>query len=56
VLRFESNVCNNPRSEIITSVRVTKNEVKVRNEKVVYKEKIRKMGLENACDDTVRIR
>jgi hypothetical protein len=35
--------CNNSRSEIITNVRVSKNEVRIRNKKVVYKKKIRKM-------------
>jgi hypothetical protein len=38
---------------MITSVQVTKNEVRVRNKKVVYKKKIRKMGLENARDDSL---
>jgi hypothetical protein len=37
---------------MITSVRVTKNEVRIRNKKVVYRKKIRKMGLENTRDDT----
>jgi hypothetical protein len=40
---------------MITSVRVTKNEVRIRNKKVVYRKKIRKMGLEDACDDSVVI-
>jgi hypothetical protein len=30
-------------------------EVKVRNEKVVYKKKIRKMGLENTRNDTQHV-
>jgi hypothetical protein len=40
--------------KMITSVRVTKNEVRIRNKKVVYKKKIRKMGLENVRDDNDR--
>jgi hypothetical protein len=52
VLWFEFNVCNNLQSEIITDVRITMSEVKERNEKVVYKKKIRKMGLENVCNDS----